>query len=408
MQIKAADDRSGDVLALERLLERPDVPSATRVRIQSEIRQIQVGAHGERDAAYDIEFHFGRSPHWATIHDLRIELDGLVAQIDHLIMNRLAEIWVCESKHFAEGVSVDEHGEWIRWWHGKPEGIPSPIEQNRRHVVLLQRVFDDGLVPLPRRFGLIRMKPMVHSLVLVSNNARIGRPKRPIKGLDEVIKAEKLRTALYDAYDSAPDIRMSRLIGKDALAKFAQELAGLHRPAAFDWPARFGLAPETVVPASSSPSAAQRDDPQTVRKREPVSGATCERCGRAVSATVVRYCGDHAEEFGGRVYCMRCQPEVRARIERPLAVPAWPTVLERYRTPTRLRTVARQAPFVVVASGEDLRVSPDSSGRYRTLTRADFERAAPLLGRHGRTEVNEASRNSSYVEAILADLRGSA
>jgi len=40
------------------------------------------------------------------------------------------------------------------------------------------------------------------------------------------------------------------------------------------------------------------------------------------------------------------------------------------------------------------------------LTRADFERAAPLLGRHGRVEVNEASRNSSYVEAILADFRG--
>jgi hypothetical protein len=126
-----------------------------------------------------------------------------------------------------------------------------------------------------------------------------------------------------------------------------------------------------------------------------------------VSATVVRYCAEHADEFSDRVYCMRCQPEVRARAERPLSIPAWPTVLERYRTPTRLRTVARQAPFIVVASGQDLRVSPDSSGRYRTLTSTDFERAAPLLGRHGRHEVNEASRNSSYVEAILADFRQS-
>jgi hypothetical protein len=107
------------------------------------------------------------------------------------------------------------------------------------------------------------------------------------------------------------------------------------------------------------------------------------------------------------VYCMRCQPEIRARAERPLSVPAWPTVLERYRTPTRLRTVARQAPFIVVSTGEDLRVSPDSSGRYRTLTRSDFQRAAPLLGGHGRADVNEASRNSSYVEAILADFRRS-
>ena len=134
---------------------------------------------------------------------------------------------------------------------------------------------------------------------------------------------------------------------------------------------------------------------------------TCERCGREVSATVVSYCADHAAEFAGRVYCMKCQPEVRARAERPLSVPAWSAVVGRYRTPTRLRTVARGAPFIVVASGDDLRVSPDSSGRYRTLTRGEFERAAPLIGRHGRAEVNEASRNSSYVEAILADFRGS-
>jgi hypothetical protein len=79
-------------------------------------------------------------------------------------------------------------------------------------------------------------------------------------------------------------------------------------------------------------------------------------------------------------------------------------VLERYRAPTRLRTVARQAPFIVVALGENLRVTPDSSERVRTLTQPDFERAAPLLGHHGRGEVNEASRNSSYVEAILADI----
>jgi hypothetical protein len=80
-------------------------------------------------------------------------------------------------------------------------------------------------------------------------------------------------------------------------------------------------------------------------------------------------------------------------------------VLERYRTPTRLRTVARQAPFIVVANGDDLRVSPDSSSRDRTVTRFDFERVAPHLGDAARSVVSEESRNSSYVEAILADFR---
>lgn len=120
VQIKAAADRIADVGALERLLDRPDVAAATRKRIEAEIRQIQAGAKGEAGAAYEIEVW--PSKNWATIHDLRIEVDGLVAQIDHLILNRLAEVWVCESKHFADGVSVNEHGEWQRWWHARAAG----------------------------------------------------------------------------------------------------------------------------------------------------------------------------------------------------------------------------------------------------------------------------------------------
>ena len=88
-------------------------------------RRIRAGQKVEQDAACEIELYFGRSPTWMTIHDLRIEVDGHVAQIDHLLINRLAEIWVCESKHFAEGVSVNEHGEWHRWWHGRARASPS-------------------------------------------------------------------------------------------------------------------------------------------------------------------------------------------------------------------------------------------------------------------------------------------
>jgi hypothetical protein len=406
MQIKSADGRNGDVLALEQLLDRSDVPTATRRRIESEIAQIRSGEKAERDASYDIELYFGRSENWATIHDLRFEVDGLVAQIDHLVINRLAQIWVCESKAFAEGVSVNEHGEWSRWWNGHQTGIPSPIEQNHRHIHLLERVFEDGLVRRPRRLGLVPMNPDIKSLVLVSNNARISRPRRTVKGMDEVIKAEQLKTRLFDAFDREPEWKLATVIGKKGLAAFARELAALHRPVAFDWPTRFGLGPEAAGQATTPPSTS-RDELGPARMRQHAGASTCERCGREVSATVVRYCLAHSAEFGGHVYCMRCQPEVRARAERPLIVPPWLTVLERYRTPTRLRTVARQAPFIVVASGADLRVSPDSTARYRTLTRADFERAAPLLGHHGRAEVNEASRNSSYVEAILADFRRS-
>jgi hypothetical protein len=49
---------------------------------------IRAGIAGERDAAYAIEFELGGCQNRCTIRDLRLEVDGRVAQIDHLIVRR--------------------------------------------------------------------------------------------------------------------------------------------------------------------------------------------------------------------------------------------------------------------------------------------------------------------------------
>ena len=101
-------------------------------------RRRAAGAEAERDAAYLIDFDYKDHPGWAVIHDLRIEADGRTAQIDHLLISRCFEFYVLESKSFRSGFSVNDHGDFIRWGSGKPEGIPSPIEQNRRHISVLR------------------------------------------------------------------------------------------------------------------------------------------------------------------------------------------------------------------------------------------------------------------------------
>src|SRR5438132_12919310 len=117
MRIKSADDRRPEVAQLAALLSRPDLSEAARQRIEREIRTVKAGAQGEADAAYQIEFHYGRDPDVMTLHDLRIACDGRVAQIDHLIITRRFEFWVCESKRFSEGVEINAHGEWSAY-HG--------------------------------------------------------------------------------------------------------------------------------------------------------------------------------------------------------------------------------------------------------------------------------------------------
>jgi hypothetical protein len=323
MLIKSADDKRPQIDALEALLARPDVDAQTRRRIEQEIRSIRVGASGERDAAYEIEFHYGESRNRMSIHDLRIEVDGRVAQIDHLIINRLLDIWVCESKHFAEGVAINERGEWEAFYGRRRYGIPSPVEQNRRHIAVLTDVFSKGLVPLPKRLG-ITIKPQMNSLVLVSNGARISRPKgraaQRVEGLETVIKADQLSATVERAFDQRSLAAIGKVVGQETVETLARQLAALHTPVQVDWAAKFGLAsepPRWAHAVVETPPAARIDPAAIPGPATGYPGAhqpVCATCGRRVSDAVIAYCHAYAGRFSGVIYCMDCQKQVgRAR-----------------------------------------------------------------------------------------------
>ena len=309
MQIKAADDKQPQIDALEALLTRPDVTPPTRSRIEREIRTIRAGVSGERDAAYAIEFHYGRTKNRVTIHDLRIELDGRIAQIDHLIINRLLDIWVCETKHFSEGVKVDERDEWVAFYNGRPYGVASPIKQNEQHIAVLADVFAKGVVPPHKRLG-ITIKPILSGLVLVSNGARISRPRgraaSQIKSLESIIKVEKLFETVERAFDKRNTLAVGRVVSAETIETVGRQLVALHRPMQVDWAARFGLPKE--VPGAQPP--APMTSKPTERVTPPLRGAGCARCGASVSAKVAQYCAANPVRFGGAIYCFDCQRTV--------------------------------------------------------------------------------------------------
>lgn len=250
MIIKPADDKQPQKAVLQSLLNHPSADAGTKKRIEQELRNIQAGIRGEEEAAYEMKVHYGDSANWMIIHDLRIEHGGLVAQIDHLIMNRYLEMWVCESKHFSEGVAVNEHGEFAAFFGSKPYGVPSPIEQNNRHILILKRLFDSGAVKLPSRFG-FTIKPDLKSLVLVSKGARISRPKAKIAGPDAIIKNDMLFKTIDKSVDDTNLLVMAKIVSRDTLEGLAKEIAKLHKPIEFNWHAKFGLAeqPQLTTPA---------------------------------------------------------------------------------------------------------------------------------------------------------------
>lgn len=304
MLIKSADDRESDIKILESLLNHPSASASTKRNIEKEIKAIRSGVKGEKDAAYQIEYYYGNGKNWAVIHDLRIEHKGRVAQIDHLLINRLMEIWVCESKHFNQGVSINEQGEFVSFFGAKAFGIPSPLEQNRRHCLLLQEAFDDGAVELERRLG-FAIKPVIKSLVLVSSKVRITRPSLSFPGLDEIVKVDQIKAILDKAMDNDNNpLSLAKLVSSETLKAFAERLVALHKPHQFNWPGKFGL------PVRLDEEAAV----EVVEKAEPElkkSKLACNTCGTAVAYNVAKFCWFNKLRFGGQVYCFECQKNVQ-------------------------------------------------------------------------------------------------
>ena len=207
-------------------------------------------------------------------------------------------MWVCESKSFSEGVSINAYGEWSRYWRGKPQGIPSPVEQNRKHIVVLERAFKAGLVDVPKRLGMT-IKPDLRNIVLVANSAHIGRPRKKLEDLDSVIKADQMKARVMNDFDDRLQ-RLPRIIGQDRLERFGRDLAALHRPVKFDWAARFGITGDAVVPAMREPAVSPTPPQRS-------SGLRCTKCGVAISYAVAKFCWFNKPRFGGKTYCMDCQ-----------------------------------------------------------------------------------------------------
>ncbi|MGO1073337.1 nuclease-related domain-containing protein [Lysobacter sp. CA199] len=229
MLIKTKDDQSAQLKELE-LRAVGAGPAAKQAA--NELRIRKAGLKGETESAYLIDFHFGGSPNWAVIHDLRLEHRGRTAQIDHLLINHWLDLYVLESKHFNAGLKIDDGGEFLRWddYRKTYTGMASPLEQNERHIDVLRDVA--GSIDWPQRLGL-RISPTFHSLILIAPAARIDRSKR--FDSSRVIKADQLKKRIDKDIDSENPLvtlfkTTAKIVSGETVEFVARQLVAQHRP----------------------------------------------------------------------------------------------------------------------------------------------------------------------------------
>lgn len=229
MLLKEADSKDQAIAELEKQLAAAG--DDRRKSIEREIKIMRAGMKGEREAAYQIDFYFRDSRNVIVLHDLRIELNGRVAQIDHLMLNRGLDCFVLETKHFHAGLKVTEAGEFLRWnnYNRSYEGMASPLAQNERHIAVLKDAF--AAIQMPSRLG-FRLNPTFISYVLISPEARIDRPKD--FDTSKIIKADALKTTYDERIDKAGMLDVfggvAKMVSSETLQDIGRQLMALHKP----------------------------------------------------------------------------------------------------------------------------------------------------------------------------------
>ena len=298
MLIKKRDSKQSEIEELTTLLSFP-LPENKKFLIERELRFIKSGDQGENDSSYFIDFHFGSSKNWAVIHDLRLEVKDQVAQIDHLLINRFLEVYVLESKNFSYGVKITDMGEFLVNYKNKYFSIESPIEQNKRHLIVLEQIFKQYDI-MPKRLG-ISMPPTFRSYVLVSPKSRVIRPPRENFDTSMVIKADMLRTQVDKEIDNTSLISAfaaaSKMVSSAAIREVAERLSAVHRPIKIDYRKRFGIDDAALL------------QPTTVQAAiaHLPKGFYCSRCKKTITEKVAKFCWDNKQRFHGKAYCFDCQ-----------------------------------------------------------------------------------------------------
>ncbi|MDO8960851.1 MAG: nuclease-related domain-containing protein, partial [Methylophilus sp.] len=236
MILKQSDDKELQIQALESLLNI--ATGDKKAKVQKELNILRAGIMGEQETTYHIDFHLRDSENYAVIHDLRLEINGNVAQIDHILIHRHMRVYCIETKHFNAGIKINDDGEFMQWNGYKKvyEGIPSPLAQNQRHIRVLNEVFDN-CISLPKLLG-VELRPSFHSRVVVNNDARIERSKK----FDSLplVKSEYLYDSIKKDFENVGLGARLTSASRDDIDDIARQLMVLHQPIVIDYRAKFG------------------------------------------------------------------------------------------------------------------------------------------------------------------------
>jgi len=313
MLLKSADDKSKRIALLENLQRSPLLDARQKKWLREELFRLKKGIQGEKDSAYFLDQHFKNAENHVVLHDLRFIFEGDVAQIDHLIINRLIGIYLIETKNYSGDVSINEHGEFTVEYGSERFGVPSPIEQSHRHARILQRILER--LEISGRTGPLEC----HHVVMFHPNAIIKRPSNSAFDTSSVIKADQFPS--WHAKFVQKDLGFTDVIkglanvrSLETIKEWGEKLKRQHRPAnPLELPdfmkPKMQAAAVGKVEATITPPCALAAVPQATpaAAEAPAKKLICLKCNAKISFAEGKFCWSNAARFQGGQYCREHQ-----------------------------------------------------------------------------------------------------
>jgi hypothetical protein len=280
----------------------------------------EAGAKAEEQMAFYLRRAFADAEDVLVLNDLRFEVEDQVAcdavQIDHLVIHRRGMV-IVESKSVVSEIGVNTHGEWVRIWNGRRQGMPSPILQARRQADYLRKILsayaDDlrgkMLGVVQKRFGACPFDV----IVAVSDRGTISREV----DLPEVCKADQVTDKIKEiirkhkigsvvGLNLVSDVGVESFDG-DEMTRICRFLLEHHYPL------------RKAPPPSAEPPPVPQAAPEVLTPPAPRGDTALDRCAACGSQCTIlwgRYgyywkCGTCSANRPIKEYCPTCKQKMK-------------------------------------------------------------------------------------------------
>ena len=313
MLIKSADDKSKRLALLEDLQKSSLLDNRQKDWLRDELRNLNAGIKGERAAAFYLDGHYKDGQNNVLLHDLRLQVDGEAAQIDHLVINRTGYMVLIETKNYSGDLEVNAHGEFTVRYGKDRYGIPSPYEQSRRHARILGKLLER--LEISTRTDKL---PEFHNVVMMHPQAIIQRPDPKAFDTSFLIKADQFpawHDKLVDGIGTGSLLKaLFNMRSPDTIKEWGEKLKRQHRAAdLLALPDFMQPKPHLAKPALTLKLAAPEplDTPKTpelvAADASLAKKLICARCRAKISFQEGKFCWNNVKRFGGLQYCREHQ-----------------------------------------------------------------------------------------------------